>query len=172
MNIQESSLSTETKPGSTHLPCNAPKVIVFPPVLLLGAAVVGGAVQWFWPIHISAHAWVRSAVGAGLALLGGSLVIVSNITLRRAGTTVDPSGPTTTIVQDGVFRFTRNPMYLGGTLAYIGFALVLNSIWPLVALIPSLALLHWGVVLPEENYLEQKFGPAYSAYRDRVRRWL
>src|SRR5436305_1481604 len=138
MPTPESSSPTTTIQRSCHLSEDPPPIIVFPPVLWLAAAVVGTALQWCWPIHLGAHGWVRSA-GAALTVLGTSFVIVSNVTLRRAGTSVNPSKPTTTIVKQGIFRLSRNPMYLSGTLAYLGLALLLNAFWPLIALIPSLA---------------------------------
>ena len=92
--------------------------------------------------------------------------------MRRAGTNVDPGKPSTVIVDEGPYRFTRNPIYLANTLLYVGLSLVFNAVWPLLTLMPSLLLLHWGVVLREERYLEGKFGEAYLAYKRRVRRWF
>ena len=150
---------------------DVPKVIVFPPFLFLGAVISGTALQYFWPIHPSAALAVR-IVGATLALAGVAVVLAAKKSLRRAGTNVRPDRPTTAVVSDGPYRFTRNPIYLGASIAYLGVTLLLNVFWPIPALLPFFALLHWGVVQREELYLERKFGDAYLAYKNRVRRWL
>ena len=90
----------------------------------------------------------------------------------RAGTNVPPNKPTVTIVTGGPFRFTRNPLYLGGTLVYLGFAMVLGSVWLLWLFVPMVLVLRWGIIHREERYLEAKFGEVYLAYKARVRRWL
>src|ERR1051326_7978762 len=76
------------------------------------------------------------------------------------------------IVTEGPFRFTRNPLYVGGTAAYIGLGLGFNLAWALILLVPMLFLLSWGIIRREERYLEKKFGETYLAYKTRVRRWL
>jgi protein-S-isoprenylcysteine O-methyltransferase Ste14 len=148
-----------------------PGVIVFPPVLFLSSIVLGTALQFVRPIHLGAALPAR--IGGGLlALMGVAAVAAAKRSLRRAGTNVRPDKPTTAIVNDGPYRFTRNPIYLGASLAYLGVAVVLNVFWPLPALAPFLVLLDWGVVRREEEYLERKFGDGYRAYKRRVRRWI
>jgi protein-S-isoprenylcysteine O-methyltransferase Ste14 len=80
--------------------------------------------------------------------------------------------PAATLVQHGPYRFSRNPMYVGLTLSYIGLALTLNTWWPLVLLPLVLLLLFRLVVQKEERHLSEKFGEAYEAYCRRVRRWV
>jgi protein-S-isoprenylcysteine O-methyltransferase Ste14 len=92
--------------------------------------------------------------------------------MRRAGTNVLPSQPTLSIVTDGPFRFTRNPLYVAGSLLYLGLTLIFNSVWPLVLFVPMLVVLDRGVIRREERYLEGKFGDVYLAYKARVRRWF
>ena len=150
---------------------DVPKVIVFPPLLFVGAVISGATLQFLWPIHPPAALPAR-IIGAGLALAGIALVVSAKKSLSRAGTNVRPDKPTTAIVSDGPYRFTRNPIYLGASAAYLGVTLLLNAFWPIPALVPFFALLHWGVVRREELYLEQKFNDAYLAYKNRVRRWL
>jgi protein-S-isoprenylcysteine O-methyltransferase Ste14 len=72
----------------------------------------------------------------------------------------------------GPFRFSRNPLYLALTLLYLGLTLALNTWWGIVLLVPVLIIMHWGVILREERYLEQKFGESYRQYRSKVRRYL
>jgi protein-S-isoprenylcysteine O-methyltransferase Ste14 len=91
---------------------------------------------------------------------------------RRAGTAAEPWRPSTALVTGGVYRFTRNPMYLAMVLLHLGLALAVDSAVAL-ALLPSLlALVQAGVVLREERYLERRFGDEYRRYRASVRRWL
>ena len=76
------------------------------------------------------------------------------------------------IIQSGPFRISRNPVYLADTLCYVGVAILLNTAWPLLFLPVVLLVMHRGVILREERYLEQKFGDEYNSYKMRVRRWL
>ena len=92
--------------------------------------------------------------------------------MHRAGTNIRPDLPTTALVTEGPFRFTRNPLYLGLTLMYAGIALLIPGTWPLLLLVPVLLVMRWGVIAREERYLERKFGEPYRAYLGRVRRWL
>jgi protein-S-isoprenylcysteine O-methyltransferase Ste14 len=93
-------------------------------------------------------------------------------TVTQAGSNVPTSRPTTTIVDGGPYRFTRNPIYLGMALGLVGLAIAFNSVWLLLALVPFALVIHYGVVAREEAYLERKFGDVYRGYRARVRRWL
>jgi protein-S-isoprenylcysteine O-methyltransferase Ste14 len=92
--------------------------------------------------------------------------------MLRAKTTLNPAGPASTLVTGGPFRFTRNPIYLGDTLMYLGLALLFGRRGPLLLLPGVLAALDRGVIRREERYLERRFGRQYRAYRARVRRWL
>jgi protein-S-isoprenylcysteine O-methyltransferase Ste14 len=85
---------------------------------------------------------------------------------------VRPDQPTLAIVTDGPFRYSRNPLYLATTGLYLAIALLVDTVWPLVLLVPMLVVLDWGVVRREERYLEAIFGETYRVYRTQVRRWL
>lgn len=76
------------------------------------------------------------------------------------------------MVTNGPYRFTRNPMYLGFTLLYLGAAFWVNTAWPVILLPLVLAVMHYGVIVREEAYLERVFAEEYRTYRQRVRRWL
>jgi protein-S-isoprenylcysteine O-methyltransferase Ste14 len=77
-----------------------------------------------------------------------------------------------TIVTHGPFRLSRNPIYLANSLAYLGLTLVFNTPWPLLLILPMLAILYWGIIRREERYLEAKFGEPYLSYKACVRRWI
>jgi protein-S-isoprenylcysteine O-methyltransferase Ste14 len=111
-------------------------------------------------------------VGWIVVWLGVAISLTGIVTFRLAGTPMFPFSPARRVVRHGPYRFTRNPMYLGATVTYLGFALVLNTAWP-VLLLP---LVLWGlvryVIRVEEAYLEQLFGAEYVDYKKSVRRWL
>jgi protein-S-isoprenylcysteine O-methyltransferase Ste14 len=106
-------------------------------------------------------------ISAGFGLLGWAIT-----SFRRAGTNVPTNRPALALVVTGPYRFSRNPIYVGGTLAYLGLALAVDGVWLAALLAPFLLILRYGVIAREERYLEAKFGAAYRAYTQNVRRWL
>ena len=119
----------------------------------------------------AASAFVRG-LGALLLSLGLALAIWAIVTFRRSGTAVQTSKPTSLIVENGPYRLTRNPIYLGMLALMIGLALSAGTAWLLLVMIPFYAVIRLGVIAREEAYLERKFGAAYRDYKSRVRRWL
>ncbi len=85
---------------------------------------------------------------------------------------MNPYQPTTAIVTEGPYRFTRNPIYLSLAVLYAGLAVMANALWSLLLLLAVMLIIHYAVILPEERYLEQKFGEEYRSYKAKVRRWL
>ncbi len=110
----------------------------------------------------------------GLALVGAGLVFMlwALATFLAARTTVIPNRPASRLVTTGPYRFSRNPMYTGFTVVYIGLTLILNSAWPLLVLPLVIMALLSRVIEREERYLNGAFGEDYAAYTRRVRRWL
>ena len=146
-------------------------VRVPPPLLYLGAIALG-----YWLDGRRAVPFVPPGlvhpVGVALVVVGVALAISGAVTFGLARTSPNPLKPSTTVVMHGPYRFTRNPMYLGMTLATIGAAVWINTAWILVLLVPALAVMRWHVITREEAYLEEKFGEPYRDYKRRVRRWL
>jgi protein-S-isoprenylcysteine O-methyltransferase Ste14 len=143
-------------------------VIIRPPIAWAVAVLAGLALNWLMPLPL-----VPAAVPAGwLGAIVLALVAWAIATITRVGSNVPTSLPTTTIVDTGPYRFTRNPIYLGMVLGLIGLAIALNSLWLLLTLGTFALVIHYGVVAREEAYLERKFGDVYRRYRGRVRRWL
>ena len=111
-------------------------------------------------------------LGILLVLVGAATTLSAVGFFRRARTSLVPIRPSTTLVSTGPYRFTRNPMYLGLAVVYVGIACWLGTLWPLLLLPVVLVLVGSLVIAREERYLEAKFGEEYRAYRARVRRWL
>ncbi len=113
-------------------------------------------------------------VGLAVALLGGVISVAGAREFRRVKTTVDPLHPerASSIVTTGVFRFTRNPMYVGLALALVGLFLAFGGLSAAVGLPAFIGYITRFQIVPEERMLEAKFGGEYVAYRARVRRWL
>jgi protein-S-isoprenylcysteine O-methyltransferase Ste14 len=111
---------------------------------------------------------------AGWLLVAVAIVVAvwAEIAFLIAGTATLPISPTSRIVTTGIYAHTRNPMYLGMSLFTAGLALVLNSLWFLIALPLAVYAVTKLAIEPEENYLERKFGAEYLAYKSKVRRWL
>ncbi len=146
--------------------------VVAPPPLIFAVGLVAGLLAnrlrptGFLPQRL------RRTLGVPM-IAGGLLLGLSGFReMRRAGTNVDPSHPTTAIVEAGPYRFTRNPLYVGMALVYSGIAAWANSL-PAALFLPAvLHLVDRGVIKREERYLEGKFGDEYLRYKGRVRRWI
>jgi protein-S-isoprenylcysteine O-methyltransferase Ste14 len=156
--------------------------VMFPPPVLLAVLVILAAnlLQWLFPIEFIADIafiddidpdWL-AAFGAVMALAGSALSLAGQWALKRRGADVNPSQPVTVLVTDGVFGWTRNPVYLGLWIALSGIALVFAFDWLLILIVPTWVLVNCAVVRHEERYLEQRFGKTYLAYKTRVPRYF
>lgn len=148
-----------------------PGVVVRPPLLYAGVLLLVLFLRWCWPLPMFSHP-ANLWIGGVLLVLGVAIVATGRRAMQSGGTNIDPYKPCTAIVQSGPFRFTRNPLYLGLTLLYLGLTIMFNTGWGIVLLVPLVLIMHWGVVLREETYLERKFGDSYRDYRLRVRRYF
>ncbi len=148
-----------------------PGIIAPPPLIYLASLALGLILEWIRPTRLFARPLAVS-LGTLLVLVGAAGVAWGIRAIRRGGTPVDPYKPTTAIVSDGPYRFSRNPLYAATTMIYVGLAVAINTLWPLFLLPALIAILHVGVIAREERYLEQKFGEDYLRYKRSVRRWL
>src|SRR5215470_3107966 len=151
---------------------DTPNVIVRPPIAWALAVLAGLALNWFMPLRLLPTAVLAGWLGAPVFALALALFVWAIATMTRGGSNVPTNLPTTTIVDTGPYRFTRNPIYLAMVLGLIGLAIACNSLWPLLTLVPFALVIRYGVVAREEAYLERRFGDGYREYRARVRRWL
>lgn len=146
--------------------------VIAPPPLIYGGALGAGLLaKALFPATFLPRGAAR-ALGITLTGAGLLLFISSFRALRRAETDVRPYKPTTSIVVEGPYRFTRNPIYLGLTLVYGGVTALANSPWNALLLPFVLVLMQRGVIQREERYLERVFGEEYLQYKARVRRWI
>ena len=153
---------------------DAAVVHIHPPLVPLLAILAGIGLKRLAPLDLAfgfpapARYWVGGVIVAAAVLLAAWPIVL----FRKSGQSPLPGTPTPRIVEHGPYRFTRNPMYLHMVLLCIGVGIVVNNFWILL-LTPLCAwILHRFAILPEETYLERKFGAEYVAYRQRVRRWL
>jgi protein-S-isoprenylcysteine O-methyltransferase Ste14 len=118
-------------------------------------------------VPLGVHVAGALLFGAGAAIAGWSWVL-----FRKRGTTRVPGEASTVLVTWGPYRASRNPMYVGLALAYLGEAGILGQVWPVLVLPLTLAYLNWLVIPVEEAHLQQVFRDEYEQYRAAVRRWV
>ncbi|MCB1847738.1 MAG: isoprenylcysteine carboxylmethyltransferase family protein [Halieaceae bacterium] len=145
--------------------------VIYPPVWLLLGLIAVFALNETWPLlRFTSLAW--QVVGAVVILMGLLLLVAANGLFVRAGTEVIPFRPVSSLVTGGVYRLSRNPMYLGMALVLLGCALTVGAlsalaIPPVFAVIVQIRFIHH-----EERMLQGLFPEEYPAYCARVRRWL
>jgi len=110
--------------------------------------------------------------GSLLLLIGAAIAVWAQWIFRKEITTTDPTQTSAKLVTWGPYKFSRNPMYLGLFLAFMGVDMILTFVWSLVLLIFVLYYVNWIVIPIEENQLQKTFGETYVQYCMKVRRWL
>jgi protein-S-isoprenylcysteine O-methyltransferase Ste14 len=148
-----------------------PGVIALPPLILAATIALGLVLNFFRPASFLPPA-IAAPLGV-LIILGAIALGISAVEeMQAANTPLDVRKPSIEIVTSGVFQRCRNPIYLGMLLLYTGIAILANSLWILILVLPFAIILQKGVIEPEEAYLEQKFGDKYFRYKAKVRRWI
>ena len=161
-----------TAPSSDG-PDLGPAVPFPPPLLFVGGFALGVVASRVWPL---AFPWSngRASLIAGLLLvaIGIALALTGVITFRRAKVAVYPNRPARQLVTHGIYQYTRNPMYVGMTTAYLGGVVMTAVAWGLVMLPVVLIVLYAAVIQREERHLAERFPDEFRAYSAQVRRWL
>lgn len=148
-------------------------VIIPPPLIFVGVLAAALAIDLFaGGPGLGVPYMLRYAAGGALFAAGLLLILTAASGFRSAGTEVRPWKASTALVTSGLYRFSRNPMYLGMALIYAGLSLFADSVIALACIVPLLAIITYGVIKREEHYLEVKFGEEYRRYKSKVRRWL
>ena len=159
-------------------------VIARPPLLFLAALLLGFVLDHISPLKFALDYLAPSSfpterggvahrvLAVAPALAGLVLAIAGICNLLRAKTPVPTTQPTHALVTTGIHGWTRNPIYLGFFLIYVGVGIAVRSPSILFLTLPLATIVHYGVVVREEAYLQRRFGDAYRRYRTRVHRWL
>ena len=149
-------------------------VIAPPPLLALAVIVIGLALDWLLPAYVLSLLLSledRIVIGVLLIAAGLGLAMSALGMFKSARTHAEPWKPSRALVTEGIFKWLRNPMYVGATLILAGLAILLASDWMLVMTIVFVPVIHFGVVKREERYLAAKFGEPYRQYQARVSRY-
>jgi protein-S-isoprenylcysteine O-methyltransferase Ste14 len=149
-------------------------VITRPLFLYFGCLILGLVLDRLLPLplNLPESALMHWMAGGGLILLGVAIVAASIRNFSRAATPVPTNQPVRALVTTGIHGWSRNPIYVGLYVCYVGIGLVACSPWCLVLALPLAITIRYGVVAREEAYLEGRFGDTYRDYKVRVRRWL
>jgi protein-S-isoprenylcysteine O-methyltransferase Ste14 len=155
-------------PAST----DRPNTIHWPPLLYVLTLADAAVLHWFWPLPVIAGPPTSAWIGWPVFALGAGIGLAGILRFRAVGTSFDPTAPAAALATGGIYRYTRNPMYLGALVGFAGLGLALHWTW-LIVLIPAVAIaLRRLAIDREEAYLERRFGTAYLDYTARVRRWI
>jgi protein-S-isoprenylcysteine O-methyltransferase Ste14 len=149
-------------------------VIAPPPLIALGVVLLGLALDKLFPVGVAGAVFGRSmriAIGAALIAFAAWPMARALWRFRLAGTSPEPWKATTALVNRGIYRRTRNPMYQAFALFVLGLAFALASDWMFLLLPLGALVMHFGVVRREERYLEGKFGDDYRRFKDNVPRY-
>lgn len=147
-------------------------VIAPPPLIYLGTLLLGMLLNRRFPIPFLPRKVART-LGWPLVVAGVVLLGWFEWAMRRAGTPTNPYKPSSGIVTEGPFRYTRNPAYLSMTMIYAGVAVLRNASWAILLLpLVLVAIQRDQIVGREERYLERTFGEEYLDYKARARRWV
>ena len=147
------------------------KRIIYPPVWLLLGLISIFALNELYPM-IRFTSLIFQVLGGVVIVVGLLLLVTANGLFVRAGTDVIPFRDVSSLVTTGIYRFTRNPMYLGMFMMLFGVAFLLGSIGALIPMPVFVLIIRNNFVLGEERFLEAVFGHSYLAYKSEVRRWI
>jgi protein-S-isoprenylcysteine O-methyltransferase Ste14 len=144
---------------------------LFPPAYLLITLCMMLGLHFLSPVAIVIPPpWILAGL---LPLLAGILLNLHGAGLfQSAGTTIQPFAPSQVLVMQGAYRISRNPMYLGFALVLLGVAILLGTLAPFITIPIFILLIQQRFIRAEERMLAERFGAVYTAYRQRVRRWL
>lgn len=149
-----------------------PSGAVHPTRFLLGWGIASVLLTYLVPLGLPLDPTLREVLAKSLVAPGTLILLWSQVTFWRAGTTTEHRQETTTLVTSGPFRLSRNPIYVALVLLMIGIGFQFDTVWAILLALPVAAALRQLTVLPEERYLERRFGDTYQTYRRRVRRWV
>ena len=142
-----------------------------PPAIFVLLILLGFVLSFIMPVDTGLPPALASLglvfIAAGIAIA----LIVAGV-FKRANTAIEPWKPTTALVTDGLYAWSRNPIYAGFCLFNFGVGIAANNLWIVLSIFVGAWLVYKVAIEKEERYLEQEFGQEYLDYKARVRRWL
>jgi protein-S-isoprenylcysteine O-methyltransferase Ste14 len=152
---------------------DSPDVNLMPPRVFVICLLSGGFMEMIFPTHLP---WLRQSLwmvlGFVVGTAGFAFMMLAHEKFKKAGTNVPTNLPATTFIAQGAYRYSRNPMYVGGSAWFLGMGLLVGSVWMIITYLPLGLYLSFFVIPREEAYMERTFGHAYKNYCQRVGRWL
>jgi protein-S-isoprenylcysteine O-methyltransferase Ste14 len=150
-----------------------PAIIAPPPLLGLACIAAGFIAARFKPLpFVPGPALVRIAIAIVLFLVPVAIIVVARRELIKHKEHPNPYRATSAIVSTGIYRFSRNPIYVAFLFVVLATAVAANNAWLLLSIVALFVILQFGTIRAEERYLSDKFGAEYDDYRRRVRRWI
>jgi len=145
---------------------------IFPPAFIyVGGLAIGLLVHLLYPVQV-----IPSPFAIGISLLlfaiSGPIFVSTRRVYYRAKTTFYFGEPSSALITNGPYRFSRNPGYVSLTLLFVGIGFLFNSFWVLLMVVPAVTVITFGVIKREERYLEAKFGDEYHEYMMTAHRWV
>lgn len=148
-----------------------PGVKIPPPIIFLGIGIVAVLINSIIPLCINGPSWFFYI---GLAVLLISFLGFGYMIqfYKKHETEIEPNKTTSKIITSGLYRYSRNPVYIISSLGLISFGFIFDTYWPIFAFLPALIIVYYTAIRKEEKYLEEKFGEEYLNYKKKVRRWI
>ena len=150
----------------------AAKTWFFPPYLVITSLISSLTLEYLYPVAFTTGSSIQFFLGLVIIIVSIILFYCTFIIFKSNAENPHPRSVTTQLFLGGTYKYSRNPIYLAFVLMLLGCSICFNSVWYLVFAILELILLHFGVILPEEKYLEKEFDKVYLEYKNSVRRWI
>lgn len=133
---------------------------------------LSGLLEWLLPSELGIDLSISQVVGVMMLLSSWLLIFTAKYQFKMHGQKSGPRNKTTTLIQSGLFKYSRNPIYLGVIFIIPAIGFIVNSLWMLATIIPCFFLVRKILIKPEERYLLTNFSYDYLDYCKKVRRWF
>ncbi len=153
---------------------DSPGVIIPPPLFYAGFFILSMILQGYFTIRAAFffHSHWANICGSVLYSIGVIYIFPAALEFLKSKNTIITAKPATSLQTNGIYSYSRNPMYFGLMLVYLGLALQFGNWWTLIMLPFLIVVITYLVILPEERYLTRAFGDEYTNYKKKVRRWI
>lgn len=165
-------MNTQIQPMSHAPASDSPGVALMPPRVFMLCLAAGCLLEFAYPWRLSLPFSAHLLLGPVLVAGGFWFMMWGHGRFKILGVNVKTNLPASLLVQEGAYRYSSNPMYVGFLALLAGIGLIAGSAWIVLAALPLAAYLEYYVTPREEAYLHRAFGREYDAYRRTVRRWL